>query len=1012
MSRPLLVVAALSLLACPPEKKPIPEPEPTGRCEVDLDATGYFSRVGTGATAKVVASSAELIGGGYAQGRLGDVLLENDRLRVIIQQPTRAVAPIPYGGTIIDADVKRQAGPGRDEYGKLGLIYAFGRTVNVSKVEVLSDGANGGYAVVAASGQDAVVDYVNVKNVLTEFLGDVELVRDPNEPLPFTITTYYVLSPGESRVRLLTAFCNGGKDTITMQVGDLSEQGGVSEVFNPDGCTNGLGAKGCLVDPSTWFGYQADGVAYGYRAYAFSDAKQPGTSALLYVAGVAAVLANGENQSGLLAWVDATAQRRPGAFGVLAGNQRTFLRDFFVGRDLGEISSAMLAADAAAKSRLTVTAQRADGSPASGARVTVKRAETGRVQTVLVADAQGLARVDLPPGNYLVGTAALGAALEPLTPVSVPAAGTAAVTVHLGASRAVTVTVKDPFDRPLTAKVVVKCPGGPCPDQQGAYRAWVDVESQPSDVQAVAFAGADGRAVVPLPPGPYELFVSRGPEFSAFPDTFPVTGHALDLSSADQAVAVTLAQVVDSTGWMSADLHVHAVGSPDSAVGDAVRAMSFAAEGVDVLVSTDHDFITDYRPVLEQLGLTGQMASMIGVEVTPFDYGHQNVFPVTRRDALNGGAFDWAGGDGPSLRLDQIYAGLRADAPTAVIQMNHARGTPGGSLTMLKVDTATGASHADPAEFRLEAHPQASSTDTRLFSGEFDAFEVMNGMSLRTAELNDWMTFLSRGWVKTATGVSDTHVTYTNVGGYARTWIKLGVDAPADFSPNAFSQAMLARRAVLSSGPFITLTARKVEGGVATGPQIEVGGTISVASGDELELTVDVQAPEWMQFDAIEVHTHVAGREATNGVSNDTFVPAQAALRRALDPTALPVEAVPGLNGFAARRVHVRETFRVQPTADTWFVGMVRSSTASRTLAPLAWEGVSCSGSLCTASSSRAFALTNAILVDADGSGAYDEFPLQPGQPLTVAPVKQPRGAPRVPSADELEAMLRALLHH
>lgn len=33
-----------------------------------------------------------------------------------------------------------------------------------------------------------------------------------------------------------------------------------------------------------------------------------------------------------------------------------------------------------------------------------------------------------------------------------------------------------------------------------------------------------------------------------------------------------------------------------------------------------------------------------------------------------GGAFDWAGGTGPTLRLDQVYAGLREEHPEAVIQ--------------------------------------------------------------------------------------------------------------------------------------------------------------------------------------------------------------------------------------------------------------------------------------------------------------------------------------------------------
>lgn len=1008
-------VLAVALFACPPSKPP-PPPEDSGRCDFDLEAAGLFSKVGTGVNAKAIEAASELIGGGYAQGRVGDFLLENDRIRVIIQQPTRSISPTPYGGTIIDADLKRASGPGRDEYGKLESIYAFGRTINATKVEVLNDGAKGGYAVIAATGEDAVVDYVNVPNVIEQFLGQVKLVIDPNQPLPIKATTYYVLSPGESRVRVLTAFCNSGKDNIVMQVGDISEQGGVSEVFNPSGCTNGLGAKGCLVDPAPWFGYQADGVAYGYRAYKFNDSKTPATNALLYVAGVAAVLADGEGQQGLLSWVDANAARRPGSFGILAGQSRTFLRDFFVGRDLGEISGAMLAIDAAAKSRLTVTAQKPDGSPLPGARVTVKKAENQVVMTVLVADDQGRARADVPPGNYLVGTGALGNGIEPLTAVSVPANGEGTATVKLGPTHTLTVTVKDPFNAPLSSKVIVRCPSGPCPNPVTSYRTYQDVDSLPSDIQAIVFVGADGRAAIPLPAGMYEVMVTRGMEYSAFPDAFPTRGEPVDLSAMDQSVNATLARVVDTTGWMSADLHVHAMNSPDSAVGNAIRALSFAAEGVDVLVSTDHDYVTDYAPVVRDLQLEPQMATMIGCEVTPFDFGHHNTYPIVRNDALSGGAFDWAGGDGPTLRLDQLYAGLRARDPEAVIQMNHPRGAPGGSLTMIKIDTETGATHADPASFRQEANPAATANDTKLFNNDFDAIEVMNGTAASYSVLNDWMTFMSKGWLKVATGVSDTHYSREVVGGYGRTWVKLGVDAPAQLSTAGFRSAIKARKATVSSGPFITMTARKLNAqDMPVGNVVELGETVSVsaASGEKLELTVDVQAPEWMQFDAVELYTHTTGREAVNGEGNGSWPDGRIHQKRTYDPTMLPVEAVPGLNGFAARRVHVTEKFTVTPTADTWYVAMVRASAASRILSPLAWDGVKCSGGVCTPSSSRGMGFTNAILVDGNGSGAYDDFPIK--QPLTAAPKPQPvqpPATPRVPTMDEVNEMLRALKEH
>jgi hypothetical protein len=49
----------------------------------------------------------------------------------------------------------------------------------------------------------------------------------------------------------------------------------------------------------------------------------------------------------------------------------------------------------------------------------------------------------------------------------------------------------------------------------------------------------------------------------------------------------------------------------------------------------------------------------VGCEVTPFDFGHHNTWPIEKKAGFNGGAFGWAGGDGPTLRLDQLDAGLR-----------------------------------------------------------------------------------------------------------------------------------------------------------------------------------------------------------------------------------------------------------------------------------------------------------------------------------------------------------------
>lgn len=1007
-----LALLTLLLCACPAKPAPTP-PEPSGRCEVDLAATGFFSTVGTGASAKQISQSSELIGGPSASGEVGDFLLANDRVRVIVERPLRLIAPQPYGGIIVDADLKRPAEtPGADQLGRIGLLYAFGRTINVTKVEVLKDGASGGYAVLAATGEDALIDYVNVPGTINSFLPGVTLQVSPENPLPLRATTYYVLSPGESRVRMLTAFCNTSKEVVSFPVGDLIDQGGSTDFFNPSGCANGMGNDGCLVDPVTFYGYQGDAVAYGMRNYRYGDGKTPEVAALLGVSGVNGTLAGAQNLEGLLSWSDASATKRPGAFGILGEEQRSFLRDFFVGSDLGELQSELLSLDGAPKARLQVTAQLPDGSPAPGARVAVIEAATGLQRTLLVADGSGRAKADLPPGNYALTLGQRGFAVLPATPVTVPTTGGVQATLKLGESRTLRFTVKDPTGAPLTAKVTVLCPQGPCAFPAAAYRGFFDVERRPSNVAAIGLVPPSGELTLQVPRGSYRYLVSRGPEYSIWPEDFFTQPAAGDDAATDASYSATLAHVVDTTGYLSADLHLHSVSSTDSSVRLETRVLGMAAEGLDVIVSTDHDYITDYAPSVKALGAEGVIASMIGCEVSPGDYGHQQAYPVLWRPGVHGRPFDWAGGEGPSLRLDQLYAGLREANPGVVLQMNHPRGGS-GSLRQLRVDTGTGKSHADPKSFRMVPNPAATADDTKLLSNDFDAFEIINGTGRNDALFNDWMTMLSRGAVKTATAVSDSHKFSDDVAGYSRTWAKVGFDEVAKFSPAAFAQALKAHRAFGGNGPTLVLTAQALNAaGTAYGPVAEVGDTLAVdvAAGDTVQLTVEARAPAWMSFDALQLFTHASGREAFDGKPNNDWPASRILFTQQVDSSVTEPVVIAGQT-FQRIRATARTTHA--PTGDTWYSAMLVSTAGNRSMSPVLWSSVRCDEQkLCTANDPRPFAYTNAILVDGDKSGAYDTFPLKQGLKAPRPTPPQAPVKPHVPTPEEARAALRAMMAH
>lgn len=995
----VIVCSSVFLFACPKPGGGGGVPDAGNRCQVDLTATGYFKQDGSGSSAAVITSADQLIGGENAQGRNGDVLLQNDKVRVIIEQPGRSVGPLLSGGGIIDADLQR-SGEGRDSFGRMGLFYSFGRLPSVKEVEVINDGSNGGPAIVAATGIDVAHDLLNIEALLSNVAGlNVKFVVDPTKALPVRTTTYYVLSPGESRVRVMSAFCNDGDTPALMPLIELMDVGAF-EIFNSGPCGNGLGlpkpdvSNNCTIAPSKWFGVQGDNVAYGLRSMSFADPTKPVTAnAVLGYGGVLGTMVEGESLDGLLSWTNAEARTRPGTFNVRGKEQRLYLRDFAISRDLAGVDAVFKEIDGTSLSTVNVTATLPGGAVAADARVTLLQG--GRMVGLLEADEAGHATTKLAAGTYTLSGSKQGHLVGPAVTLNVTDGAEATATVVLGEGRTLSVSVRDVAGARIPAKVTVFCAGGACPFNADTYKQHVLLDYPALGSAAIAYVPVNGEATLTLPPGEYDVVVSRGPEYSTWPDTWPASGHRVDLRTANGTVNASLGRIVDTTGWMSADLHVHAYYSSDSAVGNWLRAANFLSEGVDVLLSTDHEYIFDYAPVVRELGAQDVIATMIGEEVTSFTHGHFNAFPLTRDDSVpNGGAFDHAGGeDGPTLRMPQVFAGIKEKWPLATVQLNHPRSS-GGSLTLLKVDTATLASKGNPADYNMAADPTATANDTKLFGDGFDIVEVANGPTASWAVMNDWMTFLSRGTVRASSGVSDSHSSFSDTGGYARTWAKVGFDSAAAFNPQAFSAAVKAQKLFSSNGPILSFTAQKLDAlGAPTGPIVDIGGTLSAANGEKVRFTIDVQGLEWMQLDRVELYSHAPGREAVNGIENDQWPEGRILQKKVLDLSTVTLEPVAGAGNL--RRVHITETFDVTVSGDTWFVGMTRSLNG-RSMSPL--------------HGSKPMAWSNAILIDGDGSGKYDDFPLKPGQPLS-APAKV-KGPVVVPTRAQLVQAIADLILH
>ncbi len=157
-----------------------------------------------GAYARVATSASELVGGPASSGDIGDIVLGNDLLRVVIARRKPSQSVLPVTGIIVDASPMRaldDATEGLDYLeGILPLAMVAGFDPETeSDVFVLDDGSAGGAAVVRARGRPR--DLLRVLEVLG---GDIT----PNPDL--VLETDYILEPNTRHVQVVSRLRNEG----------------------------------------------------------------------------------------------------------------------------------------------------------------------------------------------------------------------------------------------------------------------------------------------------------------------------------------------------------------------------------------------------------------------------------------------------------------------------------------------------------------------------------------------------------------------------------------------------------------------------------------------------------------------------------------------------------------------------------------------------------------------------------------------------------------------------------
>lgn len=345
----------------------------------------------------------------------------------------------------------------------------------------------------------------------------------------------------------------------------------------------------------------------------------------------------------------------------------------------------------------------------------------------------------------------------------------------------------------------------------------------------VIYSG-DGQGTFEIKAGSYAFWFGRGMEYSIYKHDLRVT------IGGDHHIQAIIKKELDTRGFVGGDMHLHTYtysGHGDATVEE--RLISCAAEGLEWAVSTDHNYVLDYGPWMDSLGLKEFMATSVGNEVST-NIGHFNTYPlISGSEPINHKEKDGY----------ELFKNIRAKAPeSVVIQINHPRWVDSDYFNVKGLDPF----------FGTTKHPE--------FSWDFDAFEVLNEngqIGWRQAPDNkfsikeDWFNLLNHGHKIAGLGNSDSHSVTEAIAGIPRNYIASSTDFPIRIEEEEIAANIKAQKVSVAQGIFVNMTANRKFG---------IGSTVKKGDKSVL-LKLSVQAPSWVSCNKVEL--------IRNGVVIQTF---------------------------------------------------------------------------------------------------------------------------------------------
>ncbi len=450
----------------------------------------------------------------------------------------------------------------------------------------------------------------------------------------------------------------------------------------------------------------------------------------------------------------------------------------------------------------------------------------------LQTDDQGIAYCRLMPGEYIAAASAIGQKGSDVTFEAGIDPGV--VTLPMRELSGFEAVVDDAQGNPIPVKATIYRTDGDDPD--------FGLSSTRTFVENLVYS-VHGRLRCPLDPGNYEVLFSHGPEYDRVVKKFEViAGETLQFK-------LQLERVVETRGWISADLHSHSSPSGDNTSDQYGRVENLLCEHVEFAPCTEHNRVSSYLPHLDQMQLGHLMATCTGMELTgsPLPVNHQNSFPLHHHPHTQNGGGPRTSSN-PVTQIERLA--MWDNGSEKLVQSNHPNlhqiygdldldGVPDkGFRGMLKwMDV-------------IEVHPLQT------------IFEDVAGNPPNVRRMKiplfQWMQLLNQG--HRIPGVVNTDSHYNHHGsGWLRNWFACSTDDPAEITTDEMIHQAEAGHIVMSTGPFLSVAATSM----ATSDPVIPGDDI-VAADAKVTFHVKVQCPNWLDVNRVQLFINGRASEEHN----------------------------------------------------------------------------------------------------------------------------------------------------